>query len=196
MRAGGRTPGGVRAQVVERLPQNTQNFFELRHYSESLLRPSCYTNYMPNNAITDAMAIEAWPPAAARPLAYQVARGKSVLDACMDLDIDPTVAVDWVNDLRWAELVREYVPGEVEVRDKFSAMAAGAQKLLDDILTGDEPADPRTRVNVAQDILDRAGYTPVKRITTITYKPTEAKQTVINNSASEAVLDVEIVEES
>lgn len=104
--------------------------------------------------------------------------------AALDLDLELDTAMQWVEHPDFEQLIKAYLPTETEIRDRFQSLTAPAIKTLSALMQDNE-TDAGTRASIAKDILDRAGYTPVKRVSVLTFKPSDAKQRLVRDISEE-----------
>jgi hypothetical protein len=101
-------------------------------------------------------------------LAHAVAHGEDPHAAVSRLQIPPDEAVDLLKSSDFQSLVQSYLPTPDEIRARFMQRAGSATKALEELVAGAE--DESVRYRAAKDLLDRAGFTPVRRVATLSFK--------------------------
>lgn len=123
-------------------------------------------------------------PAQAQQLAKRMAAGESARRAAMDLELDLEAVQLWMEHPDFDLLLKSYLPSEAQIRDKFQSLTAPAIATLESLMR-DTGTEASTRKAIAQDILDRAGYTPVKRVSILTFKPSDARERLVRDIGEE-----------
>lgn len=100
-------------------------------------------------------------------LAHAVARGESPYAAVARLGIAPEAATEWLQDPEFHQLVEQHLPSHDEIRQRFMAHAGKAAAAMESLVTAAE--DEGVKYRAAKDILDRAGFTPVRRVATVSF---------------------------
>lgn len=100
-------------------------------------------------------------------LAHAVARGEDPHAAVARLKIAPETAMEWLNSPDFHAAVERHLPSQDEIRQKFMAQAGKASAAIAHLASAAE--DEGVRYRAAKDLLDRAGFTPVRRVATVSY---------------------------
>lgn len=125
-------------------------------------------------------------PSNAHTLASALARGCTLAEAIQAHALVAAECQEWLAKPEFAALVDSYVPSPEEIRHHFEKLAAPALKTLSDIMA-DQNARPGTRASIAKDLLDRAGFTAVKRVAVMTFSPSASRHQVVVDAAREAI---------
>lgn len=149
-----------------------------------------------NNTLQDGKPGPASVPSVIEPfpkeaelLAQMLSRGLRLLEACQHLQIEPAQAQTWLIRPDFDSLLQKHVPEEKEIRDKFDRLAAPAVATLKRLME-DENTKPSTRAAIAKDLLDRAGYSPIKKIAVVSFKADQTKADMLRSTAREAFVEL------
>jgi len=181
--------------------QFAKNFFkssvDTRRYAsynadmEELTEPAAGVENEPvldAEVVDPALAVDLTSPTA-HSLAELLAHGIPLLEACQQMGIEPAQAQPYVIQKDFAKLLQQYAPPEKEIRAKFDAMAAPALQTLQTLMTSDQTA-AKTRASIAKDLLDRAGYAPVKKVAVVSFQVPQEKRGLMADTAAEVFAEL------
>lgn len=116
-------------------------------------------------------------------LAVALASGERLVDATQRLNLDLTVAAGWVQQPWFLELVAQALPPEESIRQRFVSEASQSVRVLQELR--DLSPDPKIRLAAAKDLLDRAGFTPIRKVATVNFSLRTERKELLDATASE-----------
>lgn len=116
-------------------------------------------------------------------LAIALANGERLVDAAQRLNLDLTVAAQWVQQPWFLELVAQALPPEESIRQRFVSEASQSVRVLQELR--DLSPDPKIRLAAAKDLLDRAGFTPIRKVATVNFSLRTERKELLDATASE-----------
>ena len=119
----------------------------------------------------------------ARALAAGVASGLKLADAAAAAKIDMLEAAEEAAKPGFIRLVQEFLPSDGAVRQAFMAEAARSLEVLRELR--DDCTDPKVRLAAVKEFLTQAGFTPVRKVATISITVSADKAKLLRDTAAE-----------
>ena len=117
-------------------------------------------------------------------LAALVAHGTPLMQAAEAAGVPADTAALWAQSADFEALVAQSLPSDASVRQMFLSEAARNVQALRDF-RDDPGVDAKVRLRAVQDMLDRAGYTPVRRVAVATFRLDPAKKEFLDRVVDE-----------
>ena len=134
--------------------------------------------------VIDAEVVDATRPDLKARLAAAVAQGVPLAQAAESVGVPIETAARWTQAADFEALVSKSLPSDGSVRQMFLAEAARIAQALRDFR--DDPGlDAKVRLRAVQDMLDRAGYTAVRRVAVVTFRLDPAKKEFLDRVVDE-----------
>lgn len=118
-------------------------------------------------------------------LAALVARGVRLHDAAARMGLLPDQAAEIALAADFQERVRQFLPSDADIRQQFMGEASRSLEVLRELR--DHSTDGKVRLAAVKDLLDRAGFTPVRRIQTMAYTIDPERHKLLQATAKETL---------
>jgi hypothetical protein len=105
-------------------------------------------------------------PAELRPLAQLIAIGTPPKEAATELGLTPAAVAELMHRPDFTDLVRDSLPTPDEVRLRFESQVAAS---IDTLSYLRDSGKSEVRLAAAKELLAQAGYTPVRKIQSVSF---------------------------